>query len=46
MDVIGIYQAGIQNVVASRRTSLTNEQVRSIKRQITQREPRMPAMSS
>ena len=38
MDVIGIYQAGIQNVVASCGTSLTNEQVRSIKRQIAQTE--------
>jgi DNA primase len=38
MDAIGIYQAGIQNVVASCGTSLTNEQVRSIKRQIAQTE--------
>lgn len=34
MDALGIYQAGLQNVVASCGTSLTNEQVRSIKRQI------------
>jgi DNA primase len=34
MDVIGIWQAGIQNAVASCGTSLTNEQVRTIKRQI------------
>ena len=34
MDAVGIYQAGLQNVVASCGTSLTNEQVRSIKRQV------------
>lgn len=34
MDAVGIHQAGLQNVVASCGTSLTNEQVRAIKRQI------------
>ncbi len=34
MDAIGIYQAGIQEAVASCGTSLTNEQVRMIKRQV------------
>ncbi|MDQ6759981.1 MAG: DNA primase [Acidobacteriota bacterium] len=32
MDVIGVYSAGVQNVVASCGTALTNTQVRSIKR--------------
>jgi DNA primase len=32
MDVIGVYSAGIHNVVASCGTSLTNTQVRAIKR--------------
>jgi DNA primase len=32
MDVIGLYSAGIHNVVASCGTSLTNPQVRSLKR--------------
>lgn len=36
MDVIGVWQAGIANVVASCGTSLTNEQVRLIKRHIAQ----------
>jgi DNA primase len=36
MDVIGVWQAGISNVVASCGTSLTNEQVRLIKRHIAQ----------
>jgi len=31
-DVISLYQAGIENVVASSGTSLTNEQIRAIKR--------------
>lgn len=35
MDVIGIYTAGIHEVVASCGTSLTIEQIRSIKRQIS-----------
>jgi DNA primase len=34
MDVIGIYSAGIHEVVASSGTSLGEEQIRSIKRQI------------
>jgi DNA primase len=36
MDVIGVSQAGISNVVASCGTSLTSDQVRLIKRQIAQ----------
>jgi DNA primase len=32
MDVIGVYSAGVQNVVASCGTSLTNAQVQSLKR--------------
>jgi len=32
MDVIGVYSAGIQNVVASCGTALTNTQVRALKR--------------
>jgi DNA primase len=32
MDVIGVYSAGVQNVVASCGTALTNTQVRAIKR--------------
>lgn len=36
MDVIGVWQAGIANVVASCGTSLTSEQVRLIKRHIAQ----------
>lgn len=35
MDVIGVYSAGIQEVVASSGTSLAIEQVRTIKRQIS-----------
>jgi DNA primase len=38
MDVIGIYAAGIHEVVASCGTSLTIEQVRAIKRQISQQQ--------
>jgi DNA primase len=38
MDVIGIYTAGIHEVVASCGTSLTIEQVRAIKRQISQQQ--------
>jgi DNA primase len=34
MDVIGVYSAGIQEVVASSGTSLSNEQIRAIKRQV------------
>ena len=33
MDVIGVYSAGVRNVVASCGTALTNTQVRGIKRQ-------------
>src|SRR5579885_1018259 len=36
MDVIGVYSAGIKEVVASCGTSLTTDQVRSIKRQTSQ----------
>lgn len=36
MDVIGVYSAGIHEVVASSGTSLGLDQIRSIKRQITQ----------
>ena len=36
MDVIGVYSAGIREVVASSGTALSNEQVRSIKRQVSQ----------
>lgn len=36
MDVIGVYSAGIREVVASSGTSLGNEQVRAIKRQVSQ----------
>ena len=32
MDVIGVYSAGVHNVVASCGTSLTNTQVRTLKR--------------
>ncbi len=32
MDVIGVYSAGIRNVVASCGTALTNTQVRALKR--------------
>ncbi len=35
MDVIGIYSAGVHEVVASSGTSLATEQVRAIKRQIS-----------
>ncbi len=35
MDVIGVYSAGIHEVVASSGTSLSTEQVRTIKRQIS-----------
>ena len=38
MDVIGIHAAGIHEVVASCGTSLTIEQVRAIKRQISQQQ--------
>lgn len=38
MDVIGIYSGGIHEVVASCGTSLTIEQVRAIKRQISQQQ--------
>ncbi|MFL6351071.1 MAG: DNA primase [Bryobacteraceae bacterium] len=38
MDVIGIYAAGVHEVVASCGTSLTIEQVRAIKRQISQQQ--------
>src|SRR5258708_26789611 len=38
MDVIGIYAAGIQEVVASSGTSLGIDQVRAIKRQISQQQ--------
>ncbi len=36
MDVIGVYSAGIHEVVASSGTSLGNDQVRAIKRQVSQ----------
>jgi DNA primase len=36
MDVIGVYSAGIREVVASSGTSLGTEQVRAIKRQVAQ----------
>jgi DNA primase len=36
MDAIGVYMAGVKEVVASCGTSLTNEQVRAIKRQVSQ----------
>ena len=38
MDVIGVYSAGVKEVVASSGTALGNEQVRSIKRQISQQQ--------
>jgi DNA primase len=38
MDVIGVYSAGIREVVASSGTSLGTEQVRSIKRQVSQQQ--------
>ncbi len=38
MDVIGIYSAGIREVVASSGTALTVEQVRAIKRQVSQQQ--------
>ncbi len=38
MDVIGVYAAGIQEVIASSGTSLGLEQVRTIKRQISQQQ--------
>jgi DNA primase len=38
MDAIGIYAAGIREVVASCGTSLTIEQIRAIKRQISQQQ--------
>lgn len=38
MDVIGVYAAGVQEVVASSGTALSVEQVRTIKRQIAQRD--------
>ena len=38
MDVIGVYSAGIREVVASCGTSLTTDQVRSIKRQTSQQQ--------
>jgi DNA primase len=36
MDAIGVYTAGVKEVVASCGTSLTNEQVRAMKRQVSQ----------
>ena len=36
MDVIGVYSAGVHEVVASSGTALSNEQVRTMKRQISQ----------
>lgn len=36
MDAIGVYSAGVPEVVASCGTSLTNEQVRAMKRQVCQ----------
>lgn len=38
MDVIGVYAAGIQEVVAACGTSLSFDQVRSVKRQIAQQQ--------
>ncbi len=38
MDVIGVYSAGIHEVVASSGTSLAIEQVRAIKRQVSQQQ--------
>lgn len=38
MDVIGVYSAGIHEVVASSGTALGHEQIRSIKRQISQQQ--------
>jgi DNA primase len=38
MDVIGVYSAGVHEVVASSGTSLGMEQIRSIKRQISQQQ--------
>lgn len=38
MDVIGVYAAGVKEVVASSGTALSTEQVRMIKRQIAQRD--------
>ncbi len=38
MDVIGVYSAGIKEVVASCGTSLSNDQVRMIKRQTSQQQ--------
>ncbi len=38
MDVIGVYSAGIHEVVASSGTSLAGEQVRAIKRQVSQQQ--------
>ncbi len=38
MDVIGVYSAGLQEVVASSGTSLSSDQVRSMKRQISQQQ--------
>ncbi len=36
MDAIGVYSSGVREVVASCGTSLTNEQVRAMKRQVCQ----------
>ncbi len=36
MDVIGVYSAGIREVVASSGTALSSDQVRAIKRQVSQ----------
>ncbi len=38
MDVIAVYSAGLQEVVASSGTSLSSDQVRSMKRQISQQQ--------
>ncbi len=38
MDVIGVYSAGIREVVASSGTSLATDQVRAIKRQVSQQQ--------
>lgn len=38
MDVIGVYSAGMHEVVASSGTSLGNEQVRAMKRQVAQQQ--------
>lgn len=38
MDVIGVYAAGVKEVVASSGTALSNDQVRAIKRQTSQQQ--------